>query len=191
MTVMADELNKNGNQEIEKETNTNPDTTSQNNEETNEPSIEDLSTQLAQERAEKLKLKNSFDKAASETAELRKKLKAKMTAEEEEAEEKKIAEENHKAYVKSLEDKIALSTKTKNYMRLGMTEELAAATAKADLEGDEETVNSNIQRNQELKIKEAEQEWLRNRPEPQGGNEDDDNEKDPFVSGFEKGLKGY
>lgn len=156
----------------------------------NTPSIEELMADLAKERAEKAKLKNSFDSTSSEVANLKKQLRAKQTAEEQEEEAKREEEETRKAYVKRLEDEVNLSKKTKNYMILGMSEELALETAKADLEGDEEAVNSNIRKNQELKIKEAEQEWLKSRPDPQSGNGEGDEEKDAFVSGFRNGFQG-
>lgn len=170
-----------------KNTDTNSQSTEQN--EDNAPSIEDLMAELAKEKAEKAKLKNAFDKTASEASEARKKLREKMTAEEEEAEAKREEAEAQKAYVKKLEDEVNLSKKTKNYMSLGMSEELAAETAKLDLEGDEEAVRSNIKKNQELQIKAAEKEWLNSRPDPAIGNGDDE-KKDDFISGFQSVFTG-
>lgn len=153
------------------------------------PTIEDLMAELAKEKAEKAKLKNAFDKTASEASEAKKKLREKMTAEEEEAEAKREEAEAQKAYVKKLEDEVNLSKKTKNYMSLGMSEELAAETAKLDLEGDEDAVRSNIKKNQELLIKAAEKEWLNSRPDPAIGNNDDE-KKDDFISGFKSVFTG-
>lgn len=57
-----------------------------------EPTVEELMAQLAQERAEKAKLKNNFDKTSSELASTKKQLKAKQTAEEQEEEAKAYQE---------------------------------------------------------------------------------------------------
>ena len=71
-----------------------------------EPTVEELMAQLAQERANSAKLQNDYNKASSEAANYRKQLKAKQTAEEQEEEAKREAEEEHKKYVKGLEDTI-------------------------------------------------------------------------------------
>lgn len=148
------------------------------------PSIEELMTQLAQERAEKEKYKTSFDKAASEAADYKKKFRAKQTAEEQEEEAKREQQEQHNRYVKSLEAELNTIKATKRYMGLGMTEELASETAKAEITGDTEAVIASMKKHQDALVKAKEAEWLKSRPPVNTGHEEDDEKKDPFLAGF-------
>ena len=104
-----------------------------NKPEEKEPTIEELMAQLAQERANNAKLKNSFDKTSSELANTKKQLREKQSAEEQEEEAKKEAEEEHKKYVKGLEDTIRMTNATNRYLAIGMSAEMAKDTAKAEL----------------------------------------------------------
>lgn len=148
-----------------------------------EPTVEELMAQLAQERAEKAKLKNNFDKTSSELASTKKQLKAKQTAEEQEEEAKKEAEEAHKKYVKGLEDKIKLTDATNRYLALGMSADMAKDTAQAELEKDMVKVTENMSKFKDASIKEAEAEWLKSRP-PVNAGQGDGEETDLFLKGF-------
>lgn len=158
--------------------------TEQQEKEDKTPTVEELMTQLAQERAEKAKLKNSFDRTSSELADTKKQLKARLTAEEQEAQAKKEADEEHKKYVSGLETKIKTIDATKRYMGLGMDEKLAEETAEAEISGDVEKVTENMKKHQEALIKSKEAEWLKSRPPINAGNDEDDEEEDVFLKGF-------
>lgn len=97
------------------------------NAENNTPTVEELMAELARERAEKAKLKNSFDTASSELSNTKKQLKAKMTAEEQEAEAKKAADEAKDARIQELESKFRTMDYSKRYMGIGMDEKTAEA----------------------------------------------------------------
>ena len=71
----------------------------------NTPSVEELLAQLAQERATNAQNKAALDKALKEKGELTKNLRAKMSAEEQEAEAKKAADEAKDARIQELESK--------------------------------------------------------------------------------------
>lgn len=130
------------------------------------------------------KTKNELDKALKQVGELTKKVRSMQTAEENEAEAKKEAQEKHNEYVKGLEYKINLAEAKERYSAIvGMDAELVTATAKAELDGDMDTVTANIKKANEAAIKAKQAEWLRNRPVPQGGNGDGE-EKDEFLEGF-------
>lgn len=150
----------------------------------NAPTLEEAMTLLAQERAKSAKLKNSFDKASSDLADVRKQLKARLTAEEQEQEAKKEAEEEHKKYVKGLEDELATIRATQRYMGLGMSTELAEETAKAEISGDIDAVTENMKKHQEALLKKKEAEWLQSRPPVNAGNPEGEDKKDPFLEGF-------
>ena len=91
----------------------------------NNPSVEELMAQLAQERAENAKNKNALDKALREKGELTKNLRAKMTAEEQEQEAKREAEEAKDAKIQELESKFRKMDYSKRYMGIGMDEKTA------------------------------------------------------------------
>lgn len=97
------------------------------NMEKNTPTVEELMAELAKERAEKAKLKNSFDTASSELFNTKKQLKAKMTAEEQEVEAKKAADEAKDARIHELESKFRMMDYSKRYMGIGMDEKTAEA----------------------------------------------------------------
>ena len=140
--------------------------TEQQEQEDNIPTVEELMTQLAQERAERAKLKNSFDRTSSELADTKK------------------ADEEHKKYVEGLETKIKTIDATKRYMGLGMDEKLAEETAAAEIAGDVDKVTDNMKKYQDALIKAKEAEWLKSRPPVNAGHEEDKDEKDPFLEGF-------
>lgn len=108
------------------ETTTTVETENQNIESAeNTPSVDELMAELAKERAEKAKLKNSFDTASSELAATKKQLRTKMTAEEQIEEEKRLAEEAKDAKIQELESKFRTMDYSKRYMGIGMDEKTA------------------------------------------------------------------
>lgn len=176
-------MGENGNLEEQMREGTQPETEEIEEQET-EVTVEDLMSELAKEKAERAKEKLALDKALKEKGELTKKLRARMTAEEQEDEAKRQQQEEHNKYVKGLEDKIALIDAKNRYLSIGMTAELAEVTAKAELDGDKDTVAANYKKHMESAIKAAEAEWLKSRPEPNAGNGEEDTGKDPFLAGF-------
>ena len=98
------------------------------------PSVDELMAELAKERAEKAKLKNSFDTASSELAATKKQLRTKMTAEEQIEEEKRLADEAKDAEIKELKDKFRVMDYSKRYMGIGMDEKTAESLS--ELTGD-------------------------------------------------------
>jgi hypothetical protein len=142
-------------------------------------------TELARERAEKAKLKNSFDNASSEAAKYKKQLREKQTAEEIQNEEKQKAEEQHKAYVAELEMFKRTAEAKARYALQGMSEDLAKLAADAEVQGDYDALAQIQKQHTEALIKAKESEWLKNRPEINVGNGDGSGaEKDPFLEGF-------
>ena len=89
------------------------------------PTVEELMTKLAQKDADYAKLKNSFDTTSSELSTAKKQLKAKMSAEEQIEEEKRLADEAKDAEIKELKDKFRVMDYSKRYMGIGMDEKTA------------------------------------------------------------------
>ena len=98
------------------------------------PSVEELLAQLAQERATNAQNKAALDKALKEKGELTKNLRAKMSAEEQEAEAKKAADEAKDARIQELESKFRTMDYSKRYMGIGMDEKTAESLS--ELTGD-------------------------------------------------------
>lgn len=89
--------------------------------------------------------KDLFDKTASELAEAKKLLKAKMTEDEQKEAERAAKEAEKDALLESLKKENAITKNKSNYLALGYDDALAADTAKALAEGDMEKVFSNQQ----------------------------------------------
>ena len=89
------------------------------------PTVEELIAKLAQRDADYAKLKNSFDTTSSELSTAKKQLKAKMSAEEQIEEEKRIADEAKDARIQELESKFRTMDYSKRYMGIGMDEKTA------------------------------------------------------------------
>lgn len=89
------------------------------------PTVEVLLMKLAQKDADYAKLKNSFDTTSSELSTAKKQLKAKMTAEEQIEEEKRIADEAKDAKIQELESRFRTMDYSKRYMGIGVDEKTA------------------------------------------------------------------
>lgn len=133
------------------------------------PSIEELTLQLAQANAEKARYKNSIDKLTHENSELNKWKKERMTAQEQQDEADLEAKARQEAYVKELEQYKAVNEASQRYISMGMTVELARATATAEVTGDMDTVLKNINQNKQDALAAAKAEWLKSRPEMHDG----------------------
>lgn len=134
------------------------------------PSVEELMTQLAKERAEKAKLKNSFDEASSEAAKYKRQLREKQTAKEIEDEEKQKEAEAYKAYVAELENYKKKAEAKARFAVLGMSDELATKAAEAEIKGDQDEVTAIYKKHQDALLKQKEKEWLKSRPDINAGN---------------------
>jgi hypothetical protein len=154
---------------------TEPDEPAGGNDPSNGETIESLIAQLSAAKAENAKLKNTNDKLCQSEGQLRKQLRAKMTAEEEAAEVKAEEEAKHKEYVSGLEKELAIIKATAKYVEMGFDPTLAAETATADYDGDKDTVNANIKKmmSDQRKKMEAElrEKLLKEIPAPQSGNQ--------------------
>lgn len=147
--------------------------------------VDSLMAQMAQLKAENAKNKTALDKALHSNGELTKQLRAKMTASEQEAEAKREAEEAQANRIKELENYKRRSEARERYMAtIGMPADLAKEAADAEVNGDMDALAAVYKRHQEASLKAHEAEWLKNRPVPETGREEDKAKEDPFVAGF-------
>lgn len=178
------EENKNMNEELETQESQVETEDNATGGEEHQPTMEELTAALAKANAEIEKMKIASNKQSSENATLKKQLRAKQTAEEQAEEAKREQEEAHKEYVAGLERKLAIIEAKSRYGDMGMDADLAAKTAEAELNGDQETVSANIKKMMAANLKAAEAEWIKSRPDVQAGNGEDAEAEDPFIKGF-------
>lgn len=98
------------------------------------PTVEELMAQLAQEKATNAQNKAALDRALKEKGELTKNLRKRMTAEETANEEKRLADEAKDAEIKELKEKFRTMDYSKRYMGIGMDEKTAESLS--ELTGD-------------------------------------------------------
>lgn len=172
------------NKNLEQNENTEQEQAAENAEQENKtPTVEELMAELAKERAEKARLKNSFDKASSEAATYKKALREKQSAEEIRAEEEEKAKEERQ---KQFDELVAFRKKAEakgRYALQGMDEKLATEAAEAEVAGDYDQLAKIQKQHTENLLKAREAEWMKNRPEPLGGGSGDA-DNDPFLAGF-------
>ena len=160
-------------------------------EENKTPTVEELLTKLAQKDADYAKLKNSFDTTSSELSTAKKQLKAKMTAEEQIEEEKRIADEAKDAKIQELESKFRTMDYSKRYMGIGMDEKTSEAMAEITGELDDPdkffSALGKFVQGLEKKTKENSiQEFLKSRPDIKAGSGNTD--KNAWVSDMAKEI---
>lgn len=98
------------------------------------PTVEELMTQLAEERAKTARLQNEKDTASSEAASFKKQLRARMSANEQEEAEKKAREEAIEKELQELRNESRINKYSKRFMGVGMDE--TSATELATLTGE-------------------------------------------------------
>lgn len=137
--------------------------------ENDSPDTKELAKQLAEQKTKNSKDKKALDKALSELAELKKQLRAKMTADEQAEAERLEAQEEQKAYIASLERYKATAEATARYALQGMSQEMAKQAADAEIAGDMDALADIQRKHAQQMVKNAEAEWLKSRPEINAG----------------------
>ena len=115
--------------------------------------------------------KSALDKAASEAASYKKKLREKMTAEEEKAAREAEERTALMARVEELERERTVNSYVTNFLGMGYDEHLAKETAEALVAGDMETVFANQRAYAVTREKNLRAEILKSTPRPAGGSE--------------------
>lgn len=150
-----------------------------------EITVDSLMAEMAQLKAENAKNKTALDKALHTNGELTKQLRAKMTASEQEAEAKREAEEAQANRIRDLENYKRKSEARERYMAtIGMPADLAKEAAEAEVNGDMDALAGIYKRHQEASLKAHEAEWLKTRPVPETGRDEEKAKEDPFLVGF-------
>lgn len=124
-------------------------------------SYEELVAELAKTKAEAERLRISIDRTSSEAADYKRKYREKLSEEEAAAETQRERDE----YVRGLEKQIKTNDAFKRYTDLGMNTELAMQTAQFDVDGDTENVFKNMKTFQSSLLDAEKAKWLGGRKE--------------------------
>lgn len=116
--------------------------------------------------------KDTFDKTASELAEARKQLKAKMTEEEKKEAERATKDAEIMQELEALRKDKAISDTKSRYLALGYDEVLAKETAEAFANGETDKVFANHKRFIESREKAIKADLMKNTPQPPVGGAD-------------------
>lgn len=128
---------------------------------------EDNSKALAEAQALAEKYKASNSKANSEIAEMKRKSREQMSADEKAKLESQEMFEKLEAENKTLKRQMSISENTSKYLALGYAEELAKSTAEAIADGNFDVVFENQKIHQENLDKSIRAEVYKNTPKPQ------------------------
>lgn len=129
----------------------------------NAPTVEELMAQLAQANADRDKYKNANDKLSKEAAETKRQLRARQTAEEQEAEAKaeaqRLADEEREAMRKELNH-----IKAVNAYKAISEEKEVEKLIDAVSDADHNAIAAIIENQCKKAVAEAEAKWLKDRP---------------------------
>lgn len=139
-----------------------------------EVTMDSLMAQLATLKVENARNKAALDKQLKANGELTKQLRAKMTAAEQEAEEKKAREEEQKQLIDDLKDFKHRAEAKDRYLMMGMSAEFAKKAADAEVKGDMDTLASVMKQYNDYSLKAQQAEFLKNRPDINAGHGEDD-----------------
>ena len=138
--------------------------------------MDGLLAQLATLKVENARNKAALDKQMKANGELTKQLRAKMSAAEQEAEEKKEAEEAQKKLISDLQEFKKRTEAKDRYMLMGMSAEFAKQAAEAEVKGDMDTLASVMKQYNDASLKAQQAEFLKNRPDINAGHGEGDDE---------------
>lgn len=126
--------------------------------------IEQLTAELAKERAARQKDKLALDKVLKENGEIKKSLRAKQTEQEIEDEAKREEAEQVKAHIAELEEYKQRNEAKERYLLQGMDAETAKKAAEAEVSGDMDELAAIQKQHTDALIKAKEAEWKASRP---------------------------
>ena len=113
--------------------------------------------------------KNALSKANSEAAESKRKLREKLTVDEQAAQQEAEEKEKLKKDNAALMEELSVTKNTAQLVALGYEAKLAAETAKAMFDGDTAKVFANQKKNQETMAHQIEADLLKKTPKPPAG----------------------
>lgn len=127
------------------------------------PTVEDLMAELNKQKADYAKLKKATDKATSEASEYKKKLRERMSADEQEAQAKAEAQAELEQKYNDLLKEVEVGKLKNQYLSIGYTEEQAQQASLAQMDGNVQEVFRIQAEVQKALMQKAQDEFLRSR----------------------------
>lgn len=134
------------------------------------PSVEELTAQIAQLTADRDKYKSANDKLSKEAAESKRQLRAKQTAEEQEAEAKAEEERLRQEEFENLKKELN-HNKAVNAYKSVSDEKMVESLIDAVSDADHSAIANIMEKYATAKVKEAQAEWMKSRPRVNIGGE--------------------
>lgn len=134
----------------------------------NKPSVEELMEQLKQANADRERYKLANDKLSKEAAERKRQLRAKQTEEEQEAEAKAEAERATQEELENLRKELN-HNKAVNAYKAVPDEKMVETLIEAVSDADHNAIANIMEKYASAKVKEAQAEWLKSRPQANAG----------------------
>lgn len=134
------------------------------------PTVEELSAQIAQLTADRDKYKSANDKLSKESADYKRQLRAKQTAEEQQAEEQAEAQRIRDEQFEEMKARLNRSEAEKAYKAV-TDEKMVESLIDAVSDADHSAIASILEKYANAKVKEAQAEWMKSRPRVNMGGE--------------------
>lgn len=140
------------------------------NQQADTPTVEELMSQVAQLTADRDKYKSANDKLSKEAAEAKRRERARMTEDEQKAEEKAEADRLRDEQFEEMKARLMRSEAEKAYKSL-TDEKMVETLIEAVSDADHNAVASIMEKYATAKVKEAQAEWQKSRPRVNMGGE--------------------
>lgn len=134
------------------------------------PTVEELSAQIAQLTADRDKYKSANDKLSKESADYKRQLRAKQTAEEQQAEEKAEADRLQKEELENLKKELN-HNKAVNAYKAIQDDKMVETLIEAVSDDDHNAIADIMEKYANARVKEAQAEWMKSRPRVNMGGE--------------------
>lgn len=135
----------------------------------NAPNVDELMAQIAQLTSDRDKYKSANDKLSKSEAEMKRQLRAKLSAEEQQAEEmaeaQRLRDEEFEAMKAELNHNKAV-----NAYKVISDEKMVESLIEAVSDADHNAIATIMEKYANAKVKEAQAEWLKSRPQVNTGN---------------------
>lgn len=135
----------------------------------NAPNVDELMAQIAQLTSDRDKYKSANDKLSKSEAEMKRQLRAKLSAEEQQAEElaeaQRLRDEEFEAMKSELNHNKAV-----NAYKAIPDEKMVESLIEAVSDADHNAIATIMEKYANAKVKEAQAEWLKSRPQVNTGN---------------------
>ena len=135
----------------------------------NAPNVDELMAQIAQLTSDRDKYKSANDKLSKSEAEMKRQLRAKLSAEEQQAEELAEAQRLRDEEFEAMKSELNHNKAVNAYKAIS-DEKMVESLIEAVSDADHNAIANIMEKYANAKVKEAQAEWLQSRPQVNTGN---------------------